>query len=157
MNLPRFCLTYPSAFLASPAHEEIKKENPHMEVMYRKANGRHPLLLAEYVNGTKTPITLRNLNEDRATFIFIKTKKQQKKHSFTAATLPFWAHLLLQRSWSSLTMWITAAEAHTETGRSAVVMSPHAPRSRASGTQTIGLTLTKWRKRTSRNAHTIAW
>jgi len=48
-------------FLASSNRKEIQDTNPHIEFVYRKSNGRHPLLIAEYQNGVSTPISLRNL------------------------------------------------------------------------------------------------
>lgn len=60
---------YYRALLASPVRQEIHEKNPHLEIVYRKSNGRHPQLIAEYVNGSKMPISLRNLDEQRKSLI----------------------------------------------------------------------------------------
>jgi len=57
-----------SAFLSSPSREQIQTENPHIELAYQKTNGRHPLLVAEYTNGSSMPISLRNLNPEGSPF-----------------------------------------------------------------------------------------
>src|SRR5689334_20099329 len=61
--LPSLTLPCPRALLVSPVRQQLHDKNPHLEIVYRKSNGRHPQLIAEYVNGSKMPISLRNLGE----------------------------------------------------------------------------------------------